>query len=81
MVGGEEAVSLYEQLTDDLLAGFFVEISNNIEEGILSEAMYNELILIRAAAEKRGLSIMDLRMLYYNKVKPQYQNKTLKESC
>ncbi|ASS92904.1 hypothetical protein [Peribacillus simplex] len=57
-------MSLYEELPDDLLAGFFMEISKNIKKGILSEAMYYEIGLIKRAANKRGLSEMNLRAIY-----------------
>jgi thiaminase len=72
-VGREELLSLYEQLPDDLLAGFFVEMSKNIEKGILSEATYHEIALIKAAADKRALSEMNLREIYCEKIGPQYK--------
>ncbi|MGG2063741.1 MULTISPECIES: hypothetical protein [unclassified Bacillus (in: firmicutes)] len=56
----------YKELSDDLLAGFFVEISRNIKKGILSKAMYHEIALIRAVAEKRKLSELDLKKIYLN---------------
>ncbi|MEK4031360.1 hypothetical protein MKZ02_23070 [Pseudobacillus sp. FSL P4-0506] len=61
-------MSLYDQLPDDLLAGFFVKINKNIKKKILSEAMYLEIALIKAAAEKRGLSELDLRRVYVKQV-------------
>lgn len=65
-------MSVYEQLPNDLLAGFFVEISNNIRKGLLSEAMYHEIALIKTVAEKRKISELDLQQIYEEKVKPQY---------
>ncbi|MBJ8113398.1 hypothetical protein JDS99_27945 [Bacillus cereus group sp. N6] len=57
-------MSLYDQLPDDLLAGFFMEINKNILTGILSEAMYHEVELIQIAAQKRNLSESDLKEIY-----------------
>ncbi|MGZ9816967.1 hypothetical protein ACXM0N_13785 [Peribacillus simplex] len=57
-------MSLYEELPDDLLAGFFMEISKNIKRGIFFEAMYYKIGLIKRAANKGGLSEMNLRTIY-----------------
>lgn len=57
-------MNLYEQLSDELLAGFFVEINKKITKGILSEAMYQEIDLIKVAAAKRGFSELDLYKIY-----------------
>lgn len=57
-------MSLYETLPDKRLAYFFVEINRSIEKGILSEAMYYEIDLIKKAAHQRELSELDLRKLY-----------------
>lgn len=65
--------SLYEQLPDDLLAGFYVEISKNIKKGVLSEAMYHEIALIEEAAEKRRVSELDLHEIYQKQIKPLYK--------
>ncbi|MEB8715915.1 hypothetical protein P4259_24375 [Bacillus thuringiensis] len=59
---------LYEQISDELLAGFYVEIKRNIQKGILSEAMYHEIALIREVAEKRNLSEKDLAKLYEEQI-------------
>ncbi|CDN39366.1 hypothetical protein [Bacillus thuringiensis] len=64
-------MSLYGQLPDDLLAGFFMEINRNIQTGILSEAMYHEIALIQIAAQKRNLSESDLKDIYEKRVEPQ----------
>ncbi|OQR53396.1 hypothetical protein CDB3_30150 [Bacillus sp. CDB3] len=64
-------MSLYDQLPDNLLAGFFMEINKNIQTGVLSEAMYHEIASIQMAAQKRNLSEMDLKDLYQQKVEPQ----------
>lgn len=66
-------MSLYEQLPDDLLAGFFVEINKNIDKGIPSEAMYHEIDLIRAAAKKRGMSEGDLQRIYLEQINSHYK--------
>ncbi|PGS59086.1 hypothetical protein COC69_33440 [Bacillus cereus] len=62
-------MSLYEQISNDLLAGFYVEIKKNIQKGIFSEAMYHEIVLIREVVEKRNLSERDLEKLYEEQIK------------
>ncbi|MED2760733.1 hypothetical protein P4283_01285 [Bacillus thuringiensis] len=62
-------MSVYEQISNDLLAGFYVEIKKNIQRGILSEAMYHEIALIREVAEKRNLSERDLEKIYEEQIK------------
>lgn len=57
-------MSIYETLPDERLADFFVGINRYIEKGILSEAMYYEIELIKKAALKRELTELDLRKLY-----------------
>jgi hypothetical protein len=57
-------VSLYEQLPSVFLARLFVEINRSIKNGVLSKAMYYEIDLIKAVADKRGLSEIDLRKIY-----------------
>ena len=54
---GKEENSLYDKLSLNLLAGFFYTINKNIEIGILSNAMYHEIILIQQAAFQRGISL------------------------
>ncbi|HDR3452427.1 hypothetical protein BTT_61510 (plasmid) [Bacillus thuringiensis serovar morrisoni str. 4AA1] len=61
-------MSLYKNLSDDMLAGFFVEINKNIEEGILSEAMQYEIRLILKEAKKRKLSKFELKKIYQEKI-------------
>ena len=46
--------SLYGKFSSDLLAGFFYTINKNIRNGILSNAMYHEIILIQQAALREG---------------------------
>ncbi|QOY37031.1 hypothetical protein AWH56_005140 [Anaerobacillus isosaccharinicus] len=50
-------MSLYEKLPNDLLIAFYVEINNNINKGILSVAMREELELIKVVALKRNISL------------------------
>lgn len=52
--------SLYNRLPLEMLAGFYYHISKNIENGILSNAMYHEINLIEQVAIKRGISLIDL---------------------
>ncbi|MGG3912231.1 hypothetical protein [Peribacillus simplex] len=40
----KEKRSLYDKLPFELLAGFYFEINKNIEKGILSDAMYHDLL-------------------------------------
>ena len=48
---------LYDKLSLELLAGFYYYINVNIENGILSEAMYHEIDLIKQVAIKRGIPL------------------------
>ena len=50
----------YEKLPTELLVNFYYEINKNIEAGLLSEAMYHELSLIKKAARKRGILLDNL---------------------
>ena len=72
-------MSLYDQIPNDFLAGFFVEITKNIEKGILSAAMYSEIDLIRAVADRRGLSERDLREIYRRELMPRMESIVTKE--
>lgn len=72
-ITGEIFLSVYEQLSDDLLAGFFVEINKNIQRGILSEGMYYEISLILLVAENRNLSEQDLENIYQKQIESQLQ--------
>lgn len=52
-----EEVSLYDELPVGMLAGFYYHINENIAKGILSNAMYHEINLIKRVAAKRGISL------------------------
>jgi len=52
--------SFYDRLPLDLVAGFFYQIHRNIDKGILSEAMYQEIRLLERTAKRRGISLGDL---------------------
>ncbi|MFD1737848.1 hypothetical protein ACFSCX_15030 [Bacillus salitolerans] len=52
--------NFYHHLPNELLADFYFEIKKNIDLGILSEAMYLEIGLIKEAALQKGLSELDL---------------------
>jgi hypothetical protein len=56
-------MSLYGDLPTEMLADFHFEIYRNIQKGVLSYAMFYELDLIAPAAEKRGLSLEQLKKL------------------
>ena len=47
--------SLYDKIPIRMLAGFYYHITKNIEDGILSDAMYHELNLIEQVATKKGI--------------------------
>jgi len=53
------ANALYEKLPNDLLVQFYVEIIKNINKGILTDAMYYELDLIKEMASKRELTLIN----------------------
>ena len=55
-----EGISLYDKIPIELLAGFYYHINQNIEKGILSNAMYHEINLIKQVAVKKGISLTDL---------------------
>lgn len=57
-------MSLYKQLSDALLVGFFIEINKNIAKGILSTAMYQEIDLIKTEMKKRNISEIDSQKIY-----------------
>jgi hypothetical protein len=54
-------LSLYEKLPTEFISAFYFEIQKNIDQGILSENMNQELLLIKIALEKRGLNLMDIQ--------------------
>jgi len=56
----DEGVSLYDRLPIAMLAGFYYHINKNIENGILSNAMYHEINLIKQVAKKKGISLTHL---------------------
>lgn len=52
--------TIYDKIPIELLAGFYYHINKNIEKGILSNAMYHEINLIKQVAVKKGISLTDL---------------------
>ncbi|MBM7655487.1 hypothetical protein [Neobacillus cucumis] len=48
-------MNLYEKLPNDFLIDFYNEICKNIENGILTKAMYYELGLITMVLNQRGI--------------------------
>jgi hypothetical protein len=56
----KEGFSLYDRIPIKLLAGFYYHINKNIEDGILSDAMYHEINLIKQVAKKKGISLTHL---------------------
>jgi len=53
----DKGVSMYDRLPIEILAGFYYHINKNIEDGILSNAMYHEINLIKQVATKKGISL------------------------
>ncbi|EOP32202.1 hypothetical protein [Bacillus cereus] len=64
-------MSLYKQLSDTLLVGFFIEINKNIAKGILSTAMYQEIDLIKIEMKKRNISEIDSQKIYQEYIQSQ----------
>jgi len=64
-------LSLYKQLSDALLVGFFIEINKNIAKGILSTAMYQEINLIKTEMKKRNISEIDSQKIYQEYIQSQ----------
>ena len=48
-------MNLYEKLPNNFLVDFYNEICKNIENGILTKAMYYELGLITIVLNQRGI--------------------------
>lgn len=67
----ETFLSLYKQLSDALLVGFFIEINKNIAKGILSTAMYQEIDLIETEMKKRNISEIDSQKIYQEYIQSQ----------
>lgn len=67
----ETFLSLYKQLSDALLVGFFIEINKNIAKGILSTAMYQEINLIKTEMKKRNISEIDSQKIYQEYIQSQ----------
>ncbi|MGH0590550.1 hypothetical protein ACQVQY_31930 [Bacillus mycoides] len=65
-------MSLYKQLSDALLVGFFIEINKNIAKGILSTAMYQEIDFIKNEMKKRKISEIDSQKIYQEYIQSQY---------
>jgi len=64
-------MNLYEKLPIEFLIDFYNEIFKNIEKGILTKAMYNELSLITSVLEQRGIILSNhliekLDLIHYN---------------
>lgn len=51
-------MSMYRLLPDDILIAFFHEIKHNIENGLLSDLMNNELDLIYDVILERNLEVL-----------------------
>jgi hypothetical protein len=56
-MGEKRGNELYENLSLEMLAGFYYHISNNIENGTLSHAMLREINLIEKVAANREISL------------------------
>jgi len=58
-------MSLYDKLPVGVLVAFYYEILKNIEKGILTKRMYEELELISNAAERKNVTIIHKKSLSY----------------
>jgi|SRR5690625_92146 len=58
-----EMETIYDEIQIELLAGFYYHIHMNIKKGILSEAMYYEIELIKQAAKRKGICLNRLYQL------------------
>lgn len=54
----ESEESLYDQLPSALLIDFYYYINKNIEKGVLTRVMSNELCLIERAALRRNILLL-----------------------
>lgn len=54
----KEKSSIYDKLPLELLVRFYYEINKNIEKGILTDAMYHEIELIKQAVNRRGIYLL-----------------------
>lgn len=52
--------SLYDKIPIEMLAGFYFYINQNIDKGILSDAMHIEIKLIEQSAKRKGISLEEL---------------------
>ncbi len=52
-----EEETIYDTLPAYLLVGFYYQIKKNIKRGLLSNAMYQEIDLIKQAANRKGISL------------------------
>ena len=52
--------SLYDKMETEMVAGFYYFIKDNIDKGILSNAMQSEIKLIERTAKRRGISLEEL---------------------
>lgn len=52
--------SLYDKIPIEVLAGFYFYINQNIDKGILSDAMHIEIKLIEQSAKRKGISLEEL---------------------
>jgi hypothetical protein len=77
LLNGGKFLSSYKQLPNALLIGFFIEINKNIEKGILSDAMYYEIGIIKMEMEKRHLTEVDLQKINKEYIKLEYKGVSL----
>ena len=70
----QEERSLYDELPCYIVAGFSYVIKQNIQKGILSDAMYHEIKLIEQAGIKNGIPMKCL----YKKASCIVQNEKLR---
>lgn len=63
-------MSIYENLDSETLVAFYFEIHKNIERGILTKRMHQELKLIEIAATNKGITLLS-----FHRIKKQRKGK------
>lgn len=71
-------MKFYEELPTDVMLQFYKEFPRNIEEGIITKNMYDEVGLIISVANKRGIDL-DKPADYEQVIDPQFLCKLVNE--
>ncbi|MFD2045238.1 hypothetical protein ACFSTA_16255 [Ornithinibacillus salinisoli] len=57
--------NFYDKLSNELLGCFYCYIQEKLHQGVHVKTMQYENALIKKVAKKRGISLMELRMIGY----------------